>query len=100
MELRDAIRDFQLFPPIDPRMSEERSMAPRLATLRGMRVGLLDNRKSNANVLLGEMGRLLSDHHGVAEVHMVEKPIFSRPAPHELLSRLEEFDLVLTAIGD
>ena len=100
MELRDAIRDFQLFPPIDPRMSEERAMAPRLSDLRGKRVGLLDNRKSNANVLLSEMGRLLAAEHGAAEAVMLEKPIFSRPSPDELLTQLEDFDLVLTAIGD
>lgn len=100
MDLHAAIRDFQLVPPVDPKLSEGRQMAPRPERLEGLRLGLLDNRKSNANVLLEELGRQLETDHGVAGSTMLVKPIFSRPSPGELLTELEDYDAVLTAIGD
>ncbi len=100
MELHDAIRDFQLVPPVDPKLTEGRGMAPRPTSLDGLRIGLLDNRKSNANVLLDALGRGLQEEHGVASTTMLVKPIFSRPSPDELITELEDYDAVLTAIGD
>lgn len=100
MRLQDAIRDFQLVPPVDPRMMQGRRMANRPADLRDARVGLLDNRKGNANVLLSELGRGLEERYGAATTSMRVKPIFSRPSPEPLLAELETFDAVVTAIGD
>lgn len=100
MDLHDAIRDFQLVPPVDPKLSEGQDMAPRPADLQGLHLGLLDNRKSNANVLLDALGRGLVDQYGVADSTMLVKPIFSRPSPGELITELEDYDAVLTAIGD
>lgn len=100
MDLQDAIRDFQLVPPVDPKLSEGQEMADRPVELKGLRLGLLDNRKSNANVLLEELGRGLMEQYDVAGTSMLVKPIFSRPSPGELLTELEDYDAVLTAIGD
>jgi hypothetical protein len=100
MELHDAIRDFQLVPPVDPKLSEEQQMAARLGDLQGRHIGLLDNRKSNANVLLAELGRLLQERFLVEATTMHVKPIFSRPAPDDLIDELRAYDAVLTAIGD
>ena len=100
MRLADAIRDFQLVPPVDPRVSDGRQMAARPPDLRCARVGLLDNRKGNANVLLAALGRGLEDVHDAAAVTLREKPIFARPAPDDLLADLETFDVVVTALAD
>lgn len=100
MNLHDAIRDFQLVPPIDPSVTAGRNMADRPADMAGLRIGLLDNRKGNANVLIGELGVQLQRQHGTASADMLVKPIFSRPAPPELLEELTGFDAVITAIGD
>lgn len=100
MDLHDVIRDFQLVPPVDPKLSDGQQMAQRPTDLKGLRIGLVDNRKSNANVLLEELGQSLEKRYGVAETHLLVKPIFSRPSPGELLIELEDYDAVLTAIGD
>lgn len=100
MRLEDAIRDFQLVPPIDPRVTEQRRMAERPTDLRGVDIGLLDNRKANANVLLTSLGSGLEEHHGASSTALFEKPVFSRPSPEALLSELERFDVVVTALGD
>ncbi len=100
MNLQDAIRDFQLVPPVDPRMMESRALAPRPGDLAGARVGLLDNRKGNANVLLEAIGQRLVRDHGAASCELLVKPIFSRPSPPELLDKLASFDAVVTAVAD
>ena len=92
---------YELVLPIDPQAAQARHPAPRLATLAGCRVGLLDNRKGNANVLLERVGERLVAEHGAARLEREEKPIFSRPATPEQLDRLARTcDAVVTAIGD
>lgn len=100
MRIEDALRDFQLVAPVDPSISEERETADRLDTLVGIRLGLLDNRKGNANLLLDLIGDELRRQHEVADVDMLVKPIFSRPAPPDIVEALRDYDAVLTAIGD
>ena len=100
MNLSDAIRDFQLVPPVDPKVVEGTPMAERPASLGGARLAILDNRKGNANVLLTALGEQLRTRHGIADVTRYEKPIFSRPSPSELLDDLVSYDVVVTAIGD
>ncbi|HZV49841.1 MAG TPA: hypothetical protein VFD49_08735 [Candidatus Dormibacteraeota bacterium] len=77
------------------------TLAPRPRSLAGLTLGLLDNRKHNAGVLLAELGRLLVARHGVGRVVDVQKPHFGLPAPAEIVEPLAtECDLVVTAIGD
>ena len=92
---------YELVSPVDDRRGEDRRLAPRLESLAGARVGLLDNRKGNANVLLARLDEKLRREYAVASVHWEEKPIFSRPATDKQLDRLvEHCDAVITAIGD
>ena len=92
---------YELVLPIDPQAAEARRSAPRLESLAGCRLGLLDNRKGNANVLLERVGERLVAQHGVARLEREEKPIFSRPSTPEQLDRLaRSCDAVIAAIGD
>jgi hypothetical protein len=92
---------YELVLPTDDRTGEARRLAPRLEALAGVRLGLLDNRKGNANVLLERVAEKLMAEHGVQDCHFEEKPIFSRPAPEGQLARLAETcAAVITAIGD
>ena len=76
-------------------------LATRRPTLDGATVGLLENGKVNAPVLLSELGELLTTRYGVARVVAAQKPHFGMPAPREVLETLgKECDAVLTAIGD
>jgi hypothetical protein len=100
MDLADAIREFQLVPPIDPGLAEGRDLATRHDTLAGLRVALVDNKKGNADLLLTGIADRLRDDHGIDGATLFTKPIFSRPAPAELLERARTFDIALAAIGD
>jgi hypothetical protein len=88
----------------DPRgvvEAEAKPPAPRVATLEGLRLGVLDNSKWNAGRLLRETVGLLAQAHGFAAVTHYQKDAFSFPAPPELIARIAaESDVVLTAIGD
>jgi hypothetical protein len=77
------------------------SLAPRMGTLRGTTLGLLDNGKPNGAALLEEFGRVLRDRYGVADVLMFTKPYFGTPVEPTQTQRIfEECDFAITAIGD
>jgi hypothetical protein len=76
--------------------------ARRRADLAGARVGLLENTKQNAALLLDEVGKLLVAEHGAAAVTMIRtKQAFALPAPDELVAEYaRECDVVVTGVGD
>lgn len=76
--------------------------APRRTDLSGARVGLLENTKHNADLLLTELGSLLVTEHGAAAVALVRtKQAFALPAPDELVAEfVAGCDVVITGVGD
>jgi hypothetical protein len=88
---------------LDPRgrvdVSRER-IADRLPTLDGATVGLLDNSKANADVLLAEVGRLLTAEHGVADVVSRRKDKSPIPADSLATQLHDRCDAVVNAYGD
>ncbi|HLH24689.1 MAG TPA: hypothetical protein VK066_19380 [Chloroflexota bacterium] len=89
---------------LDPRTAARpagATRAPRLANLRGQRVGLLANGKPNSQEFLTALGTLLRERHGAVPVALVGKPSASRVAPAETLDQLTgQCDAVVTAVGD
>jgi hypothetical protein len=74
--------------------------APRLSTLRGKRVGFLDNSKEKADVFLGALAERLAQRYELAAVVQRRKPSYSRVAPPALLEELRQAcDCVITAMG-
>jgi hypothetical protein len=74
--------------------------APRLASLRGKRVGLLINTKQNARPFLEEVGRLLEDEYGVT-LSRRTKVNFAVPEPEDIIKELAAAnDVVITGVGD
>jgi hypothetical protein len=81
------------------------TLAPRFGTLTGARVGLLDNTKANANVLLSVLGEMLSDAGAragaPAELVRLQKRGFTQPVSAGEIDQIRKrCDLVVTAIGD
>lgn len=92
-------------PILDPTGLSKQKSAGGLAhrrPLEGARVGLLDNTKHNALLFLTEVGRLLVEEQGAAEVSIVEtKKSFSVPVDDEIVGRYRgAADVVVTGIGD
>jgi hypothetical protein len=88
----------------DPRGSirfENVAAAPRKQKLDGLRLGILDNSKWNANKLLRGAAAALAQDVEFAAVNYYVKHSFSKDAAPELIERIAaENDVVLTAIGD
>lgn len=74
--------------------------APRLSTLGGKTVALLDISKRGGSVFLGRLEQLLLAHHGVASVVRETKPTYTKPAPAQVLERLRTVDAVIEALAD
>jgi hypothetical protein len=91
-------------PVYDPRGVVETSplaTAPRVKKLQGLRLGLLDNTKWNANKLLRGLRDQLAAKHAFGMVNYYRKESFSLAAAPELLAEIAaNNDVVLTAIGD
>jgi hypothetical protein len=81
--------------------AERVALAPRVAALKGLRLGILDNTKWNANRLLRKTAALLEAEHGVGAVSYYKKESFSKVADPALVAVIAaDNDIVLTAIGD
>ncbi len=90
----------RLVSPTDDRTVLQAPLAPRAAQLDGLRIGLLDNRKGNAGVLLERVAERLAPS-GVVVGVRTEKRIFSRPATADQIEQLAlHSDAVVLAIGD
>jgi hypothetical protein len=90
---------------LDPTGFDERSadttLAPRPASLRGLRVGLLENTKPNAAPLLANVGRELQRRHDAATAVMLAKSYFGTPIEESLTQRiLHSCDVVVAGVGD
>ena len=74
-------------------------LAPRKSSLAGLTIGVLDNSKPNAGVLLHRVAELLAARTGAAGVRGFSKPSAARPA--EILDDIaKSAHVVLTGSAD
>jgi hypothetical protein len=91
----------RLFDPSGLVDQDRTPVAPRKTRLEGLRLGILDNSKWNANKLLRCASAALSEDIKFAAVNYYVKQSFSKDAAPELIEQIaRENDIVLTAIGD
>ena len=87
----------------DPTAEESKiqdKLAPRLATLDGKTVGMLNNSKDLVDTLLNEVELLLRKDFPSVRFRQFRKDSAGGPAPAAMYSELKECDAVVTAIGD
>jgi hypothetical protein len=76
-------------------------MAPRVASLQGARLALLDNSKLNAGATLAAVGRLLQQRYGVAQVRAWKKRHAGETGAYLFPAVLDwKPDIALAALGD
>lgn len=92
----------RLIDPTGGAMSREAfALAPRLADLRGARLGLLDNSKSGSEAILRSIAALLKDEFQWSDVFYAKKHSASLPPKPEILEALHRHaDVVVTGVGD
>lgn len=88
-----------LLDPTSERTPTARSLSPRLASLEGITVGLLDISKPRGNVFLDRLEALL--HERGAQTKRYRKPTFTKPAPVDLRHEIAaECNAVIEALAD
>jgi hypothetical protein len=91
----------QILDPTGELHAAQTPLSPRLETLRGKTVCLLDIGKPKGGFFLDEIERRLVADFQVGRVVRRAKPTFARPAPAELAASIAaEADCVIEALAD
>ena len=88
---------------VDPtaiRDNQSVDMAPRPIDISGKTVGLLDNTKEQADVILQTVGDAFIERFGVTDVVICRKEHYSKPASENIIEYLvRDVDVVVAALG-
>lgn len=91
----------QLYSPMSTTPKRKACRAPPLASLDGLRIGLLENGKLNADEMLKEVAALFVERHGCTVRTVASKRNASAPAPSATLTQVaQEVDFLITGLGD
>lgn len=91
----------QLYSPQVTTPRRQAFRAPALARLDGLRIGILENGKLNAEEMLREVAKLFVERHGCILRTVASKKNASAPAPASTLVNLaQEVDFLVTGLGD
>ena len=91
----------QLYAPTSSGPKRKSFRAPPLASLEGMRIGILENGKLNAEEMLNEVAQLFVQRQGCTIRTLASKSNASAPAPGNTLVKVaQEVDFLITGLGD
>jgi hypothetical protein len=86
--------------PTGRHAAQASTLAPRVRSLAGATVGLLNNSKRNSDLLLEAIGCELKQRYGVAEVIELGKPSASYVVSPGLQEDLARCHAIITGVGD
>lgn len=82
-------------------LASDTTLAPRLTSLEGKTLALLDNGKPNGSVLLSEIGSYLKSEYRLRDVLSFTKSYFGTPVePAQVEEIFARCDFAVAAIGD
>lgn len=94
-------RFMKLFDPISPPAPRPFTLAPRPASPKGLRLGLVDNTRFNSQRLLGSIAERLARRHGMTVTVAERKRSPSHAIEEAAIKALRaQCDLVISGIGD
>ena len=82
MQSRETIGGVSVYVPTGDVDTRSKKLAPRLTSLRGARIGILDNCKEFADVVLRGVAEALQRDHGVELVRVWQKSYLGIPSPY------------------
>jgi hypothetical protein len=87
--------------PVGPARKAHVDRAPRLATLEGVTIGVIENSKPNADRLFAGVCSWLGETYGAQVVRYYQKPSAAIPATSDWYETLsKEVQIVLAGTGD
>jgi len=76
------------------------NLAERPISLNGKVIGLLDNTKEQADVILSTIGEALCERYGAESVVLRRKEHYSKPATPEMITEMaEKIDVAIAGLG-
>jgi hypothetical protein len=91
----------ELFDPTAPPVARDVRLAPRPSRLEGLRIGLVENTKFNADALLLRLAERLGRRHGMTLAHTARKRSPSHEVDEAAIHLLKaRSDFVVSGIGD
>ena len=94
---KQTVGGLSVYVPIGAVDTQSKKLAPRLASLRGIRIGILDNCKEFADVVLRGIAEVLEREHG-AKVKFWQKSYLGIPSPYAQ-EMATECDAVINGVG-
>ena len=80
--------------------SEKINLAERPEDLSGKIIGMIDNTKEQADVILEALGEQLKEKYGVSKIIIERKDHYSKPAPDKMIEDMSrEVDVAIAALG-
>lgn len=99
--MTEAARTLELMDPRGNPQAGTKGLSPRLDSLDGKTIGLLNNGKPNFDLFLADLEQLLRAKYPSVRIVQRMKPVVPRPVPKEMLAELAETcDAVVTGLGD
>jgi exonuclease III len=95
---QESIGGISVYVPIGEADTRSKKLAPRLKTLSGARIGVLDNCKEFADVVLRGVAEVLQREHGIAEVKFWQKSYLGVPSPYAA-EMAAQCDAVINGVG-
>lgn len=95
---REAISGISVYVPTGEPATTARRLASRLATVRGMRIGVLDNCKEFADLVLRGVAVILERDHGAGTVRFWRKSYLGIASPFAA-QMAAECDAVINGVG-
>jgi hypothetical protein len=86
--------------PMNEQIPQAAAAAPRLNTLEGRTIALLDISKPGGSVFLDRLEQRLRERYRVAGVLRQMKPTFAKPAPAGVIEKIRGADAVIEGLAD
>ena len=96
--VQETVGGVRVYVPTGNADTLTKKLAPRLATLEGARIGILDNCKEFADVVLKGVAEVLEREHGVAQVRFWQKSYLGVPSPYAQ-EMAAQCDAVINGVG-
>ncbi len=91
----------QIYDPTTEVNSRKINFVPRPQSLKGLRIGLVDNTKHNSDQLLMRIAGILEKEHG-AKSHVIRKKKSpgAAPSPEMIAEYKNSCDIIVAGVGD
>ena len=89
-----------LINPMNENVVKAAAPPPRLQTLAGKKIGLLDISKPGGSIFLDRLEKILREQFQVSELLRIRKPTFTKNAPDSVIEQLRSMDAVIEALAD